>query len=373
MDKIPIYIPYLERYQTSAISAIKSNWISSAGEFVKSAEDRLKKLLNVKYCILMNNGTSATHCLYVALKLKCPNLTRIYIPNGVFIAPWNTGLVEYPKDVFVVMRTDPLTLNTDVSEEYILSLEKNSAMIVVHNYGNIVNVPRLKRMRPDITFVEDNCEGLFGKYEGMYSGTQSLCSSCSFFANKSISCGEGGCFFTNDDQVYEYMKTFYSHGMTSERYIHDRVATNYRMTNVQAGFLYDQLCDLDHILNLKKNIMSRYCQAFQDIPQIYPLQTEEDTEIANWMYVITFSDNYEEFEKYMNSQNIDTRPLFYDIGEHPHLTDITKHSSDVILPRGAMLPSYPGLTEEQQNHVIQSVISFFTGPASGTTIGGEKL
>lgn len=375
MDKIPIYIPYLERYTKSALDSIRSNWISNYGKYIDLAGDQLKKLLNVKYCILMNNGTSATHCLYVALKLKCPNLTRIYIPNGVFIAPWNTGLMEYPKDVFEVMKTDPLTLNIDVSEEYIMTLEKNSAIVIVHNYGNIVNVPRLKRLRPDMTFVEDNCEGLFGKYEGMYSGTQSLCSSCSFYANKSITTGEGGCFFTNDDQIYEYMKTFYSHGMTSERYIHDRVATNYRMTNVQAGFLYDQLCDLDHILTLKQNVMSRYHQAFQDIPQIQLLQTEPHTEIANWMYVIMFSDNYEEFEKYMNSQNIDTRPLFYDIGKHPHLTDIAKHSPDALDIQGAMLPSYPGLTEEQQNHVIQSVIFFFSkdGPASGTTISSEKL
>src|SRR4030043_1877881 len=107
MDKIPIYIPYLDRYTNSAHEAISSNWISNLGKYINLAGDQIKKLLNVKYCILMNNGTSATHCLYVALKLKCPNLTRIYIPNGVFIAPWNTGLMEFPKETFVEMKTAP--------------------------------------------------------------------------------------------------------------------------------------------------------------------------------------------------------------------------------------------------------------------------
>ena len=50
------------------------------------------------------------------------------------------------------------------------------------------------------------------------------------------------------------MRSTYSHGMTKERYIHDRLAYNYRMTNIQAGFLYDQLDDLQHILSLKKGI-----------------------------------------------------------------------------------------------------------------------
>ena len=55
---IPIYIPYIEKYKKSALNAINDNWIINYGINVKNAENILKKILNVKYCILMNNGTS---------------------------------------------------------------------------------------------------------------------------------------------------------------------------------------------------------------------------------------------------------------------------------------------------------------------------
>jgi len=175
MERIPIYVPDIEKYKKSAYEAIDSGWISNYGKFVTLAENKLKELLGIKHCILMNNGTAATHCLYVSLHLKCPDIRKIYIPDRVFVAPWNAGLSEYSDEFFEVMKIDPKTLNIITSEEYINSLEKNSAVLIVHNYGNIINVPRLKRLRPDIVFIEDNCEGLFGKYERKYSGTESLC------------------------------------------------------------------------------------------------------------------------------------------------------------------------------------------------------
>lgn len=55
---IPIYIPYINKYKKSALNAIENNWISNYGVHVKNAEVKLNKLLGVKHCILMNNGTS---------------------------------------------------------------------------------------------------------------------------------------------------------------------------------------------------------------------------------------------------------------------------------------------------------------------------
>lgn len=354
---IPIYIPYLDKYKNSALMAISTNWISNYGIFVKNSEEKLKNILNIKHCILMNNGTAATHCLLLALKYKHPNIKKIYVPNNVFIAPWNCVLIEYSKNNIEVMKINPNTLNIDTSEEYIKSLDKNSAVLIVHNLGNIVNVPRLKRIRPDIIFVEDNCEGNFGKYEEIYSGTStdSLCSSVSFYANKTLTTGEGGAFFTNDDNTYEYIKSIYSHGMTNERYIHNKVAYNYRMTNVQAAFLYDQLNDLDHILTLKENLFKNYDKLLKkniDEGQIVKIKREENTVSANWMYCIIIPNlKFKHMENYMNEKMIQIRPLFYDIRKHDHLKDINIDYPEII-NNGVMLPSYPGLKQEHQEYIF---------------------
>ena len=113
---IPIYIPYIEKYKGLAIKAIESGWISNYGINIKNAEEKIKSLLNVKYCLLMNNGTSATHCLFLALKFKYPNINKIYVPNNVFVAPWNCALMEYEKTSLEVMKTNSETLNIETND-----------------------------------------------------------------------------------------------------------------------------------------------------------------------------------------------------------------------------------------------------------------
>ncbi len=347
--------------------AIESEWISNHGIYVNLASEKLKEILGIKYCILMNNGTSATQCLFKAIKYKHPHIQKIYVPNSVFVAPWNCALMEYPHEAIEVLRLDEHTLNMDTNEDYIRSLEPNSAVCIVHNYGNIINVPRLKRIRPDLIFVEDNCEGLFGKYEGKYSGTASLCSAVSFYGNKTITTGEGGAFFTNDPELHAYIANIYSHGMSAKRYVHCNLGTNYRMTNVQAAFLYDQLKDIEHILELKKKVFEHYDTLLQDLlldGKIVKFKKETDTEISRWMYCCLMpKTTFQTIEAFLKDKMVEIRPFFYDIHTHSHLQTIknphdstfAKHVTDI----GVMLPSFPELTFEEQQYICNMIKEFW--------------
>jgi perosamine synthetase len=249
---IPIYQPNVTKYNKSAIEAINSSWISNHGEYIELSTLLVKEKLNIDYAILMANGTCATHCLFISIKFKYPNINKIYVPNNAYVAAWNAALMEYQYEQLEVMKMDMNKWNINTNKEYIETLDTNSAVLIVHNLGNVINVPRLKKIRPDLIFVEDNCEGLFGKYNGIFSGTSSdiLCSSASFYGNKVVTTGEGGVFLTQDKEIYEYILRVYSQGMSQVRYLHDVHAYNYRMTNVEAAFLYDQLNDLDNIFML---------------------------------------------------------------------------------------------------------------------------
>ena len=242
-----------------------------------------------------------------------------------------------------------------------MNLEQNAAMVIVHNLGNIVNVPRLKRMRPDIIFIEDNCEGLFGKYENMYTSSFDglLASSISFYGNKTLTTGEGGVFITNDIDVYKYIKKVYSHGMTSEKYKHDILGHNYKMTNIQAGFLYDQLKDYNTIIDKKNEIFKYYLKYLNkciENDEIIITHKEENTIKANWMFnIIIKSINYSKFKEYMLKKQIQIRPFFYSISCHPHLSEIKNENETAfnkkITEHGAMLPSYPELSEEEIKYI----------------------
>ena len=363
-----IYEPNIKKYTISALEAIKDGWISNHGKFVEIANNKLKQITKSKYCILMSNGTCATHCLFLSLKYKYPNISNIYVPNNCYVAAWNALLMEYKIEQLKVMTMNNETWNINTDEKYINSLKKNSAVLIVHNLGNVINVPRLKRIRPDLIFLEDNCEGMFGKYENWYSGMSdaSLCSSCSFYGNKIITTGEGGAFFTQDEDIYNYIKSAYSQGMSETRYLHCLHAYNYRMTNIQAGFLYDQLNDIQTILENKYKIFENYDKLLSNLvklDKVKLIKNEENTKYSPWIYPLRIVNNtksIKETMQFFTDKNIDIRPFFYPINAHEHLKSIENNDkiSYVLNKEIIMVPSSPTITYEIQKQVVDVIYEF---------------
>jgi perosamine synthetase len=357
---IPIYKPWVCNYKR-AKEALDSGWISSQGTFIKEAEEAMIKYNNWKNFILLNNGTTATHCIYLALKEFHPEIKTIYVPNNVYVAVWNCALMVYPKSALKVMPiSDDLCIPTD--EEFLRSLEPNSAIVIVHNVGNIIDVDKIVKVRPDIILIEDMCEGLFGKYiNGNYVGSHPniLCSSVSFFANKNITCGEGGGIATEHNNVACFIRRIINQGNTNKRYIHDIHAYNYRPTNIQAAILLDQLDCIEDILENKKIIFERYINVFKDIESISLPRTFTN---ANWMFCLQIKNNtnFEKIETYFKEKNIDIRPFFYDIHKHCHLADVEKiyNNSNNLEKEVFILPAYPHLSYEEQLHIIDTTKNY---------------
>lgn len=368
--------PLLRIYETTiykehAMKAIESGWVSGHGTYVSKAKEALGTVLNCPYVLLLNNGTCATHALFLALRHFHPEIRKIYVPNNVYVAAWNAALMTYSIDVLQVLKMSERTWNMCTDERYIQSLEKHAAVLVVHNIGNIVDVPRLKSIRPDLIFLEDNCEGLFGKYDGVtFSGCSDsiLCASVSFFGNKIITSGEGGAILTTQKDVYDYLAKVCNQGMTETKYLHDVLGYNYRMTNVQAALLYDQLLHLPQILADKHRLFDRYRQLLLNSSffqkRLALPEHEMNTTSAPWMFAVRIVGNKDSqaLQRYMTNHGIETRPMFYPIHRHAHLTSL-RETTDNDIPERLhseiiMLPSYPGLTEFEQRYIIYTLAHY---------------
>ena len=361
---IKIYEPYItNQILKYAHEALDSTWISSQGKYIELTTNVLVEKLGVKHVLLTNNGTSATHLLALSLKAKNPNISRIIVPNNVFVAAWNGLLYEYPKHIFKAIDCDIDTWNASYNTMN-ENIDENTAFLVVHNVGNIINVPNLQRRYSKSLFVEDNCEGLFGKYENQHTGTACLASSISFFSNKTITSGEGGAFVTNDTGLYEYIKKTHSQGQGSTRYLHESMGYNYRMTNIQAAILYGQLQALDLIQERKLEIFGYLEEKLNDICT-FP-KREISTIPANWMVAAKIdhaAHTYPKFQKHMAGLSIEVRPMFYPINAHDHLKDINVISTinaKILNEKGFMLPSHPNLTKEDLDLIVRAIREYIT-------------
>ena len=361
---INIYTPDISKYTKSAIDAIQTGWISNLGKYVNLAKEELLNKLKCKYIVLTNNGTTSTHCLFMALKYKYPNIKKIYVPNNVYVAVWNAALMEYDLSNLEVLKTDIDTYNFDLSE--LDRLEQNSCLVIVHNVGNIIDTNYIKSKRPDLVLLEDNCEGLFGKVNSNYTSSCAdvFVSSCSFYGNKVITSGEGGAFFTNDEEVYNFIQKTTHQGQTTTRYIHDVLGYNYRMTNIEAAFLYDQMKDIDNILHNKIQVFNIYNRLLEPLVMgkfISLQKINSNCERAYWMYILRIpGKDFEDISMYMKNKNVDTRPFFYPIQYHNHLKSlmIEDNTSNILSKECVIIPSSPNLKIEEQIYVVQQIVEY---------------
>lgn len=367
---IPVYKPYLPPTSLQyAHDALDSTWISSQGKYISALTERLQDIFHTKLIIPLNNGTSACHLVAKSLyRFAPPNShqkKKIIVPNNVYIAAWNAFLFDKDYELIPVdANLETWNISMDGLDEAIKN-NPGADVLIVHNIGNVVNVPNLIQKYPGVNFVEDNCEGFLGEHSGIATGCASFASAASFFGNKNITSGEGGLFITTSESAYEYAKCVQGQGQSSTRFIHKELGYNYRMTNVQAAILYGQLECLQDILSLKREAFSKYRQAFKDREEVRIQISEENTSSANWMFGIrVIGSSYDAAQVYFASHGIEIRPMFYSIASHDHLrnnSDVQSCSStvaDLLNKECFILPSYPGLTEEEQTYIINTVNNY---------------
>lgn len=363
---IPVYKPYLPPSSLAyAHEALDSTWLSH-GKYVQIVQERLQELLKVSYVLPLNNGTSACHLVAKALARVCPvsgGKKKIIVPNNVYVAAWNAFLFD--KD-YTLIPVDACLDTWNVSVKKLsgaIESFPDADVLIVHNIGNIINVPDLQRKFPNTHFVEDNCEGFLGTYNGQFSGTASFASAISFFGNKNITCGEGGAFVTNNEEAYQFAKCLHGQGQSSKRFVHSELGYNYRMTNIQAALLLGQLEVLPEIISRKHDVFTIYETAFKDREDVKIQEVAPGTMPANWMFGVRVpgSPGYEQAEFYFKVRGIEIRPMFYNIFDHAHLKDNidvygTDCSNAIILNKECfILPSYPELYSDDQARIIYTV------------------
>ena len=353
---IPVYKPSISKKSTHyANDAIKSSWISSTGKYIDLASEKLSKIGGYKFVLLTNNGTSATHLVIRALKRQHPGIKRILVPSACYVAAYNS--LVYDNNNWDIECVD---LNLDTWNMEIKEVRQSDAIFAVHNLGNIINVPNLKD-KFKCPVVEDNCEGLFGSYNNQPSGTKSLCSSLSFYGNKNITCGEGGAFLTNDEDIYNYALKLRGQGQSSSRFVHDELGYNYRMTNIQAALLLGQLEDSKAIMKDKERVFKRYKENLKNVKHIKIQEEEQNTSHSRWMFGVRFV-GYTATNKssaFFQEKGIDTRPMFYSYKVHKHLDFQGEDKNATIINKEVLVfPSFPDLSNLQIDYICENIITF---------------
>jgi perosamine synthetase len=228
-------------------------------------EERFADYIGVRHAIAVSSGTAALEVALYAVgvgegdEVVLPSFTII----SCAIAVLRVGATPVLVDV------DPDTWCIDVTQVERAITERTKAVMPVDMMGH--PAPRMYDMidwgRP-MNIVEDACQahGAIGDYMGSKCGTMGNAAAFSFYPNKLITTGEGGCVTTDDDDIAERARSYRNlcFGEGADRFLHTDIGYNFRMSGLQAALGCAQLEAIDEVLECKRRVAARLCTAGGD-------------------------------------------------------------------------------------------------------------
>ncbi len=365
---IPINEPLLPGNESAYIQdCIATGWISSAGKYIHRFETEWAAYCGRKHGIAVANGTVALELAVSALNL--PPGSEMILPSFTIVSCLEAVLRNGLRAVLV--DCDPRTYCMDVEEVRRKINEKTSAIMPVHIYGSPVNMTEILDLARthNLKIVEDAAEAHGA--ECMESGAWRRCGSFgdvsvfSFYANKNITCGEGGMVLTDDDDLADLLRArrnlCFGH---KERFLHEDRGWNFRMTNMQAAIGCAQLEKIDFFIQRKLEMAAKYNEGLRDLPLQIP-HIEPWARTSVWMYAIVLDDSVPfdaaEFAHRLMDSGVQSRPFFLGMHEQPVyrkmgcFMDQAFPVTERIARRGLYLPSGQAITDDQIQTVIEAV------------------
>ena len=272
---IPFFKHSLIKNKNYIKNTLRSSYLTS-GPVCEKAEKLLQKKFKKKYAILTNSWTNGLIAILLSLKLRPQD--EIIIPACTFVACANVIEMVNAKVVFADI--DPSTKLMDIND-CLKKVTKNTKVIMpVHLYGNLFPTKNLKnKIRKSIIIIEDSAHAFCGEYHKNIIGKYSDFLVFSFYATKSITCGEGGAVMTNNKESYEKIRSISNNGMTKpafKRFINNRYIPwdvyqygfKANLSDINASVLIDQIKNYDKIVRVKKKIFLKYKKSLSQIKQI---------------------------------------------------------------------------------------------------------
>lgn len=318
---LPVCEPLVTEREIELVTdCLKSGWISSAGKYLDAFEKGWADYCGMPFGVAISNGSVALD-LAVALLDLAPG-DEVIMPTFTIISP--TQSVVRAGGVPVLVDSDPRTWQMDVSAIEERITEKTRAIIVVHIYGHPADMDPVLELarRHNLIVIEDAAEVHGAEYKGRKCGGIGDISTFSFYANKLVTTGEGGMLLVRTPEMAERARSLRNLCFQkTQRFLHEELGYNFRLTNIQAALGVAQLERMDEIIERKRAIAAAYTELLLGTPGLELPVEEEWARNVYWVYGIVLASSTgltaQQLAGRMADRGIETRPFFLGMHEQP--------------------------------------------------------
>lgn len=364
--KVPQLAPWLGEDEYAAVKeCFDNNWITE-GPKAKEFTDKLLKLMDVKYGVFAPNGTLA---LYIGLRvLGVGPGDEVIVPDFTFLASATSVEMTGATPVFVDVNRKNFQI--DLSNADKLVTKKTKAIMPVHIFGTVADMKSVVKFakKHKLKIIEDACQAVGVHRDGKHAGTFGDIGCFSFFADKTITTGEGGFVVTNDKDLYEKLVYMRQQGRLDRgSFVHPKIGYNFRMTDIQIAVGIVQLGKLKEIKIRKLKTLALYTKLLTGVNGVTFFEPDEGAETIPFRVCILV-DKAHELMAYMRQNDIEPRSFFYPMHKQlgfSYLKFKGKSYKDSDFPNavygydhGICLPVFPTITEEQVRYVCDVIKNF---------------
>lgn len=408
-------IPYAgrvfdEKEIENLIDASLDFWLT-AGKYADKFEKGLAAFLGIKFCSLVNSGSSANLLAFMAL--TSPKLGENRIKQGDEVITVAAG---FPTTIAPIIQYGAVPVFVDVSlPSYDIDCaqlekaltKKTRAVMLAHTLGNPFDVKRVKEFceKHDLWLIEDNCDSLGSRYklDGKwgFTGTFGDIATSSFYPPHHITMGEGGAVYTNDEQLKKNVESFRDWGRDcwcpsgkdntckkrfqwqlgelpkgyDHKYTYSHFGYNLKATDLQAAIGCAQLEKLPSFIEARKRNWKILREELNDLADRFILPEPAENSDPSWFgFLLTVKEKAgfgrDEIVEFLESKGIQTRMLFAgNMVKHPCFDEMRRQkrgykivgeltNTDIIMNQTFWVGVYPGMTEEMLNFMISQIRGF---------------
>ena len=365
---IPVNEPLLNGNEKKYLNeCIDTGWISSEGPFVARFEAGMAAASGRRHGIAVCNGTVALETAVAALGLQPGD--EVIMPTFTIISC--AAAVVRCGYVPVLVDSDPVTWNMDVTQIEARITPYTKAIMVVHIYGLPVDMDPVLAIaaKYGLKIIEDAAQMHGQTYRGRACGSFGDLSIFSFYPNKHITTGEGGMVLTDDDVLAERCRSLRNLCFQpKKRFVHEELGYNFRMTNLQAALGVAQLERLEEFVARKRRMGLRYSEGLLRVEGLeLMLARTSYAENIYWAYGVVLKDEVpfaaEEAMRRLGQKGIGTRPFFWPMHEQPVFKkmglfqDESYPVAERLARRGFYIPSGMALTDSQMDEVAGAIVN----------------
>jgi len=255
---IPVARPDIGPEEIAAVTAVLESGMLAGGRRTAELEERWAAYIGTNHAIAVSNGTVALMCIFEGLGLVPGD--EVITVGHTFNATVSAILYTGATPVFVDIEPDTYVIDAARIEAAITP--RTRAICPVHLFGLPADMDMIVAIadRHGLAVVEDACQAHGAEFRGRKVGSFGH-GAFSLYGTKNMTTGEGGLITTDDDRLADWIRLYRNQGMR-ERYHHEILGYNFRLTDIASAIGLCQLDKLERNTARRREIAARYDAAF---------------------------------------------------------------------------------------------------------------